>query len=154
MHQETDYFMSSFTGESPGYSKVYQEDPPIEDIVLKEDVNLIKDIISLLSGLQHPDKICKKWNILLRPTRFKQYEVTGLIDTREGSWQVDYSSLDLIRQLNYSHITNVSVKGTAGNVEISVIVTSLTERALVTECDVIRVRKRTRWFQGILGDRI
>ena len=32
----------------PGYLKIYEEDPPIEDIVKPEDVALIKDVISLL----------------------------------------------------------------------------------------------------------
>jgi hypothetical protein len=34
-------------------------------------------------------------------------------------------------------------------VEISVTVTSLSERAMVTECDIIRVSKKTRWFSGV-----
>ena len=92
------------------------------------------------------DLICKTWSINLRPVSYTQYEITGLVDTRGGNWQVDYSSLDMLRQLNYSHIGNVCVRGVSGNVEISVIVTSLTERALVTECDVIRVKKRAKWF--------
>jgi hypothetical protein len=129
--------------------QAYVEDPPIEDVVKPEDQALVKDVISMLSALQHPNNICKKWTVNLRPVKVTQYEVTGLVDTKSGTWQVSYADLDLIRQLNYARIGPVLVRGTGGSVEISVTVTSLTERAMVTECDIIRVSKKARWFQSV-----
>lgn len=128
--------------------QAYVEDPPIEDIVKPDDQALVKDVISMLSALQHPNNICKKWTVTLKPVKATQYEVTGLIDTKNGTWQVSYSDLDLLRQLNYARIGPVYVKGTGTAVEISVTVTSVTERAMVTECDIIRVCKKTKWFQA------
>lgn len=129
-------------------AQAYVEDPSIDDIVKPEDQALVKDVISMLSALQHPNNICKKWTVNLKPVKTTQYEVTGLVDTKSGTWQVSYADLDLIRQLNYARIGPVYVRGTGGSVEISVTVTSTGERAMVTECDIIRVCKRTRWFQS------
>lgn len=128
--------------------QAYVEDPPIEDVVKPEDQALVKDVISMLSALQHPNNICKKWTVNLKPVKVTQYEVTGLIDTKSGTWQVSYTDLDLLRQLNYARIGPVLVKGTGSSVEISVTVTSVNERAMVTECDIIRVHKKARWFTG------
>jgi len=127
----------------------YQEDPPIDDIVKPEDVSIVKDVISMLSALQAPNNICKKWSVTLKPVKTTQYEVTGLIDTKNGVWHVSYEDLDLIRQLNYARVGPVCVKGNGSAAEISVTITSLTERAMVTEYDIIRVNKRARWFSGV-----
>lgn len=130
-------------------TQAYVEDPPIDDIVKTEDQSLVKDVISMLSALQHPNNICKKWSVVLKPVKTTQYEITGLVDTKCGAWQVSHADLDLLRQLNYSRVGPVCVKGNGTTVEISVTVTSLSERAMVTECDIIRVSKRTRWFSGV-----
>ena len=131
--------------------QAYVEDPQIDDVVKPEDQALVKDVISMLSALQHPNNICKKWSVMLKPVKTTQYEVSGLIDTKSGTWQVSYTDLDQIRQLNYARIGPVLVKGTGVAVEISVTVTSTTERAMVTECDIIRVQKKTKWFHGKTG---
>ena len=128
--------------------QAYVEDPSIDDTVKPEDQSLVKDVISMLSALQHPNNVCKKWTVSLKPVKATQYEVSGLIDTKSGTWQVSYADLDMIRQLNYARIGPVVVRGTGGAVEICVTVTSTTERAMVTECDIIRVHKKARWFQG------
>lgn len=127
--------------------QAYVEDPPIDDVVKPEDQALVKDVINMLSALQHPNNVCKKWTVSLKPVKTTQYEVTGLVDTKGGTWHVSYADLDLIRQLNYTRIGPVLVKGTGSTVEICVTVTSMGERAMVTECDIIRVSKKTRWFQ-------
>lgn len=124
----------------------YLEDPPIDDIVLADDRALVKDVISMLSALQHPNNICKKWTVNRKPVKTVQYEVTGLVDTTNGAWQVTYDDLDMIRQLNYTRIGPVGVRGNGTSVEIAVTVTSMAERAMVVETDIIRVSKRARWF--------
>ena len=123
-------------------------DPPVDDIVKPEDRALVKDVVSLLYALQHPDQICKTVSVNPSKVSTKHYEVSGLVDTKSGCWQVSYTDLDLIRQLNYAHVGPICVKGTGSTVQICVTVTSLSERAMVTECDVIRISKRTKWFHG------
>ncbi len=123
-------------------------DPPVDDIVKPEDRSLVKDVVSVLYALQHPDQICKTVTVNPSKSSTKHYEVCGLVDTKAGCWQVSYGDLDVIRQLNYSHVGPISVKGTGTTVQICVTVTSLSERAMVTELDVIRVAKRTKWFHG------
>lgn len=121
-------------------------DPPVDDIVKTEDRALVKDVMSVLYALQHPNQVCKTVTVSPSKVNSKQYEVCGLVDSKSGCWQVSYSDLDIIRQLNYSHVGPISVKGTGSTVQICVMVTSLSERAMVTECDVIRVCKRSKWF--------
>lgn len=129
-------------------AQAYVEDPAIDDVVKPDDQQLVKDVITMLSALQHPNNVCKKWTVTLKPVKTTQYEVTGLIDTKSGAWQVSYEDLDLLRQLNYARVGPVCVKGNGTTVEISVTVTSLGERAMVTQCDIIRVAKKARWFSG------
>jgi len=124
--------------------KKYEEDHHIDDIVKPEDRNLVRDVINMLSALQHPINICTKWTVTLKPTKIAQYEITGLIDTKTNIWHVSLEDLDMIKQLNFSRINSVCVKGNGSTVEISVTVTSFSERAMITEYDVVRVYKRKR----------
>ena len=55
---------------------------PDLDGVKEEDRNLVKDVICLLSTLQHPAALCKGWNV--NPVGAAHYEVNGLIDTKQG----------------------------------------------------------------------
>jgi len=121
-------------------------DPPVDDVVKQEDRALVKDVVSMMYALQHPDQVCKTVTVSPSKLNTRQYEVCGLVDTKSGCWQVSYGDLDLIRQLNFSHVGPIIVKGTGPTVQICVTVTSLSERAMVTEYDVIRVQKRSRWF--------
>lgn len=123
-------------------------DPPVDDLVRAEDRGLVKDVMSVLYALQHPNQVCKTVSVTPSKVNTKQYEVCGLVDTKSGHWQVSYGDLDIIRQLNYSHVGPISVKGTGTTVQICVIVTSLSERAMVTECDVIRICKKSKWFHA------
>lgn len=123
-------------------------DSPIDDIVKPEDRSLVKDFMSMLYALQHPNLICKTVTVNPCKVNSKLYEVCGSVDSKSGCWKVSYSDLDKIRHLNYSHVGPINVKRTGSTVQICVIVTSLSERAMVTECDIIRVCKKTKWFHA------
>ena len=117
---------------------------PDLDGVKEEDRNLVKDVIGLLSTLQHPAALCKGWNV--NPVGTTHYEINGLIDTRQGDWEVFAEDLELIRTLDPLRVQRVSVRvaGQSANVRVNVL--SRTERVVVWEYDVIRVQKRRRWW--------
>jgi hypothetical protein len=127
----------------PAAMNAYVEDPELDE-VKEGDRKLIKDVISVLSALQHPSKVCKGWSV--KPYQSTHYDVVGHIDTKAGGWEVCYDDLDLIRRLDYGRIGSVSVRVTGLSSQICVRVLSHSERVMVTECDIIRVRKRSRWF--------
>jgi hypothetical protein len=128
----------------PAQIKAYVENPDLDE-VKPEDRSLIKDVVSVLSAIQHPNRLCKGWSV--KPQGTTHYDVVGHIDTKAGRWAVFYDDLDLIRKLDYARIGGVSVRMSGPlSAEIYVRVTSQSERVMVTECDIIRVHKRARWF--------
>jgi hypothetical protein len=131
-------------GGPPATMKAYVENPDLDE-VKPEDRNLIKDVVSMLSSIQHPNRLCKGWSV--KPRGTTHYDVVGHIDTKNKDWAVYYDDLDLIRRLDYARVGGVSVRVSGPlSAEIYVRVTSQSERVMVTECDIIRVHKRTRWF--------
>lgn len=129
--------------QQPAAMKVFVEDPKLDE-VKPEDRRLVKDVVSVMSALQYPAKVCKDW--VCKTKGSTHYEITGYIDTAGGEWEVFYDDLDLIRKLDYARISPVSVRVSGMSAQICVRVLSHTERVMVTECDIIRVQKRTRWF--------
>ena len=120
------------------------EEPTLDD-VKTEDRSLVLDVISLLSVMQHPHRVCKDWSVkALRA----QYEVTACIDTKGGEWEVYFDDLNAIYSLDPPRIS-ISVKASGQSSTVRVLVLARSERCMKTEIDVIRVRKRTRWF-GLL----
>jgi hypothetical protein len=119
------------------------EEPTLDD-VKPEDKNLVLDVISLLSVMQHPKKLCKDWTVKALSNR---YEVTACIDTKTpgGEWEVFFDDLNAIYSLDPPRI-NVSIKCVGQAATVKVLVLARSERCMKTEIDVIRVRKRTRWF--------
>jgi hypothetical protein len=114
------------------------------DDVHDDDKGLVREVISLLSAMQHPCSVCKSWSVNLVGTN---YEVNGFIDTKSGSeWEVFYEDLDLIRQLDYARVGPISIRGTGASVHVRVRVTAKSVPVMVTQCDIIRVQKRRRWF--------
>jgi hypothetical protein len=127
----------------PAVIRTNVDDPELDE-VKEEDRPLIKDVISVLSAMQQPARVCKGWSV--KPKGTTHYEVTGYIDTKGGEWEVFYDDLDLIRKLDYARISPVSVRVSGLSAQVFVRVLSRTERVMLTECDIIRVQKRTRWF--------
>jgi len=114
------------------------------DGVKEEDRVLVRDVITLMSTLQHPGQLCKGWNV--NPIGTTHYEVNGLIDTTHGEWEVFIEDLELLQRLDPLRVKNVSVRVAGQAAQVRVTVLSRTERVMVTEFDVLRVHKRRRWF--------
>ncbi len=119
-------------------------DEPDLDGVKEEDRALVRDVIALMSALQHPGQLCKGWNV--NPIGTTHYEVNGMIDAKQGEWEVFIEDLELLQRLDPFRVKNVSVRATGQATQLRVTVLSRTERVMVTEFDVLRVRKRRRWW--------
>ena len=117
------------------------EEPSLDD-VKAEDRNLVLDVISLISAMQHPKKLCKDWTVKALSAK---YEITACIDTKGGEWEVFFDDLNAIQSLDPPRI-NLSIKCSGQTATVRVLVLARSERCMKTETDVIRVRKRTRWL--------
>jgi len=134
---------SSSTHDDTAIAGVLEE--PDLDGVKAEDRTLVKDVISLLSTLQHPAQLCKGWNVNLIGTT--HYEVNGLIDTKKpGEWEVFLEDFELLRRIDPLRVQSVSVRATGSAAQLRVKILSRTESVVVTEYDIIRVQKRRRWL--------
>lgn len=128
-----------------GGNKILLEEPTLDD-VKPEDKNLVLDVISLLSAMQHPHKLCSYWNVKAHSTK---YEVTATIDTKGGEYEVFFDDLQAISNLDPPRI-NISLRCSGQSASLRVMVLARSERCMHTEVDVVRIRKRTRWF-GLLS---
>lgn len=113
------------------------------DEVAPEDRNLVSDVISVLSTLQHPNKVIKGY-IVSPKTRY--YEVQAFIDTKNGEWEVGFEGLDVLKALDLHRVRPVTVRVTGQSAQIVVGVLRRAERVMVTEHDVIRVQRKRRWL--------
>jgi hypothetical protein len=121
--------------------KILLEEPSLDD-VRPEDRNLVLDVISLLSAMQHPHKLCSYWSVKAHNAR---YEITATIDSKAGEWEVFFDDLDTISRLDPPRI-RISLMSVGQVSTIKVMVQARSERCMQTETDVLRIRKRTRWF--------
>jgi len=116
---------------------------PVLDDVHADDKQLVREAISVLATLRHPVALCKSWNVNLVGLN---YELVGFVDTKAGEWEVLYEDLDIIRQLDYARIGPISVKGSNTSVQIKVRILAKSTPIMVTQCDIIRIQKRRKWF--------
>ena len=122
-------------------------DPPLEGVQV-DDRGLVRDVLSVLQALQHPSKLCKDWHVRPLTTSSKTvgYDISATLDTAACDWQVHFADLDLIKQLDYARVGGVCVRGAGATVQIQVHVAARSVPVMVTQTDIIRVQKRTRWL--------
>jgi hypothetical protein len=122
---------------------------PELDEVREEDRGLVRDVIAMLSAIQHPNTLIKGWVVNPKP---KFYEVMGTIDPKAEECEISHEDMDLLRRLDVHRVSpavrldvhRVSPTGPLGHLVVRVMRKS--ERVMVTEYDIIRVQKRTRWW--------
>ena len=115
------------------------EDPELDD-VKAEDRGLVRDVIAVLSAMQHPNTVIKGWVVNPKTTH---YEVLGTICLKAGECEISHGDMDLLRQLD-SHRVSSSVRISPQSAQVAVRVARKSERVMVTEYDIIRVQKRSR----------
>jgi hypothetical protein len=113
------------------------------DEVAPEDRSLVTDVVSVLSSFKRPNKIVKGYIVCPRAT---YYEVQAFVDTRNGEWEIGCDDLELLKRLDDNRVRPVTVRASGQSVQIVVGVLKRSERVMLIEHDVIRVRKRQRWL--------
>jgi hypothetical protein len=111
------------------------------DGVKPDDRQGVREIISVLHSIQSPSPICKNWTVT--PTANSHYDVVAHLNNNDC--EIFLEDLDLIRQLDNARIVSVSIKFTP-TPHVRVRLASKDVRVCVTECDVLRIRKRRTWW--------
>jgi hypothetical protein len=122
-------------------------DTPELDEVKAEDQGLVRDVIAVLSAIQHPNAVIKGW-VVMPKTTF--YEVVAQMDLKAGVCEISQGDMDLLKQLDTNRVSSsVRVTGAGGQVVVRVMKRS--ERVMTTEYDIIRVQKRARMWSSLWG---
>jgi hypothetical protein len=106
-----------------------------------EDRNLIQDIISVLDKTQHILAGCQ---VRLQKGH---YEIIGNFNAQHTKdWEIFFSDLETIKQINPWRISIVSVAMVANVPQLRVVVIPHSERIVIHETDILRVTKKRRWL--------
>ena len=122
------------------------------DGVHTEDRNLVRDVLSVMHVFYRKNGLLKDWQVrvLNNLTQITAYEICTTIDTQpNGDWEVQFSDLEMIRELDFARIGPIRVRGTGSSAQLVVYVNSKLVPMMVTHTDIIRVsKKRKLWGQS------
>jgi hypothetical protein len=117
------------------------EEPELEE-VQAEDRPLVKDVIAVLSAMQHPNTVVKGW-VVTPKARF--YEVLGSLDLKAGECEITHEDMELLKQLDLYRVAP-SLRISATSAHLVARVTRRSERVMVSEHSIVRVQKRAWWW--------
>lgn len=121
------------------------EVPDIElDGVKPHDQQLVREVISVLQVLQVPKRLIRGWAV--NPCGTTHYDIIGHIDSKAGDWEVFQQDLDIVKSLDTARVSAVSVRVQGVSHQVYVKVMSRDVPVMITECDVIRIQKKRRWY--------
>ncbi len=123
---------------------VVQIEEPSLDGVKEEDRSAIREIISVLHSLQIPSPICKSWAVTVTPNG-QHYDIIAHLTGNDC--EVYLEDMEVVRRLDNPRFVSISVK-VLPTPHIRVRVASRDVPVSVTECDIIRIRKRRWWSFG------
>jgi hypothetical protein len=119
------------------------------DGVHTDDRNLVREVLSIMHVFYRKNGLLKDWQVrvLTNLTQITAYEICTTIDTQpNGDWEVQFSDLEMIRELDFARIGPIRVRGTGSSAQLVVYVNSKLVPMMVTHTDIIRVsKKRKLW---------
>ena len=112
------------------------------DNVHIEDRVIIQNVFAAIEALK-AEKILSSWTVEAVPSQ-NAYAVSAYI---KDSVDCDFSRADLetIHDVNPLRVLSASVARTAGKMRLKVKVSDRNEPLMLTETQVLTVRKRARW---------
>jgi hypothetical protein len=117
------------------------EDPELDEVDAEDRV-LVKDVIAVLSAMQHPNTVIKGWMV---SPKTKFYEVQGSLDLKTGECEISHEDMDLLKQLDlYRVAPSLRISATSAHLVARVLRKSV--RVMVNEHSIVRVQKRARWW--------
>ncbi len=112
------------------------------DAVKPEDRGTVRDVIRVLQTL----KLCTSWSVQVVQ---KGYEVHGWVQPNEDK-DIALNDLELLEQVNPLRVqlSGLRVYAQSNKVCVIVRVVSVSEPAMLYEKTLVRVRKRSRWWNA------
>ena len=114
-----------------------------------DDKALVRDCLTVLQALHKNKGILKDWHVrvLTNTMNTTGYDLSATVDTsQKAEWEIHFSDLDVIKQLDFARVGPISVRGVGGTTQIKIHIISKCVPVMVTEVDIVRLKKRTRWF--------
>lgn len=118
---------------------------PSLDAVKEDDKRTVLDVLRVMGEIGN--NACSAFVVNLAP---KGYEVIGWVRT-DRETEVPFDELGLIEQVNELRVKVMGVRINPGGNKpcVRVRVVSNTEKCMVTEATLLKVRKRRRWAEDM-----
>ena len=114
--------------------------------VKPEDRVLVRNVIYLLHACKHPARLCVSWNVAAT-RRGDGYEITGLLDPTKD-YEIFKEDLDFITLADPLRVKSICIRRMGDAPQIMIHVLSKSEPIMMTELDVVTMRKKRRMWGG------
>ena len=113
------------------------------DNVHAEDRIIVRNVAAAIEALK-AEKVLSKWTVETGPGC---YSVNAFIN--EGvDWEFSKAELESVHDVNPCRVLSVAVGSVAGKPRIQVRISDRNEPLMLTETQIVTVRKRARWAVG------
>ena len=116
------------------------------DNVHPEDRIIVKNVVAAIESLK-PEKILLSWTVdthTLPSSSSTSYIVNAYINDTDDC-EFSRAELDTIHDVNPLRVISASVARSAGKLRLKVRVSDRNEPLMLTETQILSVRKRSRW---------
>ncbi len=113
------------------------------DNVHAEDKFIIKNVVAAIEALK-PEKILLSWTV---DAAMGAYIVSAFINDTVDC-EFSRAELDTIHDVNPLRVISASVARVTGKLRLKVRVSDRNEPLMLTETQIVSVRKRARWAGG------
>jgi hypothetical protein len=115
---------------------------PCLEGVHEEDRPIVRNVISAL-GIIKKAKLFSSWTCKV----VKRYYVITAYFV-EGEWEVGTKELDILYDVNPLRVLNVSIQFINQKTALIIKIADRDEPLMLTETELIHVRKRSRWMKS------
>ena len=116
------------------------------DNVHPEDRIIVRNVVAAIESLK-PEKILLSWTVdthTLPSSSSTSYIVNAYINDTDDC-EFSRAELDTIHDVNPLRVISASVARSAGKLRLKVRVSDRNEPLMLTETQILSVRKRSRW---------
>lgn len=110
--------------------------------VLEEDRPIVRNVIAALEAVKR-NKLFTSWTCTVGQG---YYLVTAYM--AEGDWELGARELDTVYEVNPCRVVSVSVANQAQRAAVKVKVSDRNQPLMLTETQLVHVRKRSRWLMN------
>ena len=116
------------------------------DHVHAEDRIIVRNVAAAIEALK-AERVLNSWTVETGPGC---YVVNALIN--DGvDWEFSKAELDTLHDVNPCRVLSASVGSVAGKLRLKVRISDRNEPLMLTETQVVTVRKRSRWAEAYSG---